>query len=86
MATERHPNSPLAKKSEKTVTFIGPDGNPLEVVSNISAAALKILKRQGFRKESEIFKEQEDAAEEKAADAEEAVEKKTPAKKATQPK
>lgn len=82
MASERHPNAPLEKKSDKTVTFIGPDGNELEVVSNISKAALAILKRQGFRKQSEVFKEQEEAAEEKAAEAEEAVDKKAPAKKA----
>lgn len=81
-----HPNSPLEKKSEKTVTFIGPDGNPLEVVSNISKAALAILKRQGFRKESEIHREQEEEAEAKADEAEEKQAAKAPAKKAAAPK
>lgn len=57
----RTPSFPGAK-SDKTVTFVGSDGNEIEVVSNISKGALKLLKKQGFRKQSEVHKEQEEAA------------------------
>ena len=65
MTEKRHPQALPEPKSERTVTFVGPDGNELEVVSNISKAGLAVLKRQGFRKQSEVFKEQEERALEK---------------------
>lgn len=58
-------------KSDKTVTFVGPDGNEIEVVSNISKGALRLLKKQGFRKQSEVLREQEEAALAKDRSAEE---------------
>lgn len=61
----RVPSFPGAK-GEKTVTFVGADGNELEVVSTISKAALKLLKKQGYRKQSEVLREQEDRALDKA--------------------
>lgn len=47
------------EKSNKTVTFVGTDGQKLEVISNISKAALKILRKQGYKKESEHLKDLE---------------------------
>ena len=50
------------EKSEKAVTFVGEDGQKLEVISNISKPALAILTKQGYKKQSRRDKEQEDAA------------------------
>ena len=87
MTEKRHPQALPEPKSERTVTFVGPDGNELEVVSNISKAGLAVLKRQGFRKQSDVFKEQEERTLEKdekveAEDDEEPAPRKAPAKKA----
>jgi len=49
-------------KSNETVTFIGSDGNPLEVVKSISKQGLALLKKQGYVKESEYLRKQEQAA------------------------
>ena len=57
----RTPSSPKPK-GDKTVTFIGSDGNELEVLASISKPALRILKKQGYRKQSEVLREQEEAA------------------------
>ena len=57
-----HPNSPLKPKSEKTVRFIGEDGQVLDVVTSISKGALSILRKQGYKKESEREKELEELA------------------------
>jgi predicted Fe-Mo cluster-binding NifX family protein len=54
------------QKSDKTVTFVGEDGQEIEVVSNITPAALKILKKQGYKKQSQRTREQEEAALKKA--------------------
>lgn len=53
-------------KPEKTVTYVGSDGNELEVVANASPQALRILKKQGFKKQSEVFRDEDEAAEAKA--------------------
>ena len=79
----RHPQSLPEPKSEETITYVGSDGNELEVVADASPAAIAILKRQGFRPLQEVFDEEDEAALEKAEKAEEAVAaKKAPAKKA----
>jgi len=71
------------KKAEKTVTYVDGAGNKLEVVTDASKAALRILKKQGFRKESDVHKEQDEASFDKDDQLEEAKEaKKAPAKKA----
>ena len=81
--TERNPLAGPKPKTEKTVTYVGPDGNELEVIADIGKAALAVLKRQGFRKQQDIFDEEDEAALEKAEKAEEAqAAKKAPAKKA----
>ena len=49
-------------KGDKTVTFVGPDGNTLEVLASIDKNALAILKRRGFKKQSQALREQEEAA------------------------
>lgn len=64
------------KKSEKTVTFVGEDGQSIEVVSNISKAGLAVLKKQGYKKQSERDKEQEDEALKKANSTESTAPKK----------
>lgn len=60
---------PLDKPYEKateTVTFEGEDGQEIEVVKNISPGALAVLKKQGYKKQSQRHREQEDEAEKKA--------------------
>jgi hypothetical protein len=54
------------EKSNKTVTFVGADGQELEVISNISKPALAILKKQGYKKQSEVHRQQEEDALKKA--------------------
>lgn len=63
----RIPSFPGAKSNE-TVTFVGDDGNTIEVVKNISPGALKLLKKRGFKKQSTVLREQEEAALKKAND------------------
>lgn len=75
----RTPTSP-EPKGDKTVTFVGPDGNELEVLSSIPKGALRLLKKQGYRKQSEALKEQEERALEKESGA--SSDEKAPAKKA----
>lgn len=65
----RVPTSP-EPKGDKTVTFVGSDGNELEVLSSISKQGLKILRKQGYRKKSEVLREQQKSAEEKEQEAE----------------
>lgn len=48
----RTPTSPKPK-SDKTVTFVGEDGQEIEVVTSISKGALAVLKKQGYKKKSE---------------------------------
>lgn len=69
------------KKSEKTVTFVGEDGQEIEVISNISKPALAVLKKQGYKKQSERQQEQEDEALKKADSVSHS--EPTPSKKAT---
>lgn len=57
----RIPAFPGAKSSE-TVTFVGPDGNTIEVVKNIDKGALAVLKKRGFKSQTRALKEQEEAA------------------------
>ena len=57
----RFPATP-EPKADETVTFVGPDGNTIEVVKNISKAALAILKKRGFRSATRAQKEEEEAA------------------------
>ena len=57
----RVPSFPGAKGDE-TQTFVGPDGNTIEVVKSISKDALAILKRRGFKSQTRAQKEQEEAA------------------------
>ena len=54
------------QKSDKTVTFVGEDGQEIEVISNISKAGLAVLKKQGYKKQSDRHREQEEAALRKA--------------------
>lgn len=54
------------KKSGETVTFVGEDGQEIEVIKNITKPALRILKKQGYKKQSERHRDQEDAALKKA--------------------
>lgn len=54
------------QKSDKTVTFVGDDGQEIEVVSNISKGALKVLKKQGYKKQSERHRQLEEEALKKA--------------------
>ena len=61
----RTPSFP-GEKSEETVTFVGTDGNTIEVVKNIDKQGLAILKKRGFKKQSTALREQEEAALEKA--------------------
>jgi len=49
-------------KSEETQTFVGPDGNTIEVVKSIDKNALAILKRRGYKSQARALKEQEEAA------------------------
>jgi hypothetical protein len=70
-------------KSTRTVTFVGPDGSVLPVVSDISKSALAVLRKLGYKKESEAIQEQEEAALAKEETAEEAVAKRTPRNKPT---
>lgn len=49
-------------KSKETQTFVGPDGNTLEVVKSIDKNALAILKRRGFKSQTRALREQEEAA------------------------
>jgi hypothetical protein len=58
-------NKPF-EKSNKTVTFVGEDGTVLEVISNISKPALAVLRKQGYKKQSERDQELEDEALKKA--------------------
>ena len=62
----RIPSAP-APKSPETQTFVGPDGNTLEVIKSIDRNALAILKKRGFKSQARAQKEQEEAALEKAA-------------------
>lgn len=62
----RTPSAP-EPKGDKTVTFVGDDGNELEVLASISKGALKVLKKQGYVKQSEHLRRQEEAAERKAS-------------------
>lgn len=78
----KNPLGGPAPKTEETVTYVGSDGNELEVVADASPAAIAILKRQGFRPLQEVFDEEDEAALEKAEKAEESQAKKAPAKKA----
>jgi hypothetical protein len=64
----RTPSTP-EPKGDKTVTFVGADGNELEVLSSITKGALRVLKKQGYVKQSEHLRKQEDAAERKASGA-----------------
>lgn len=57
----RVPSFPGAK-SEETQTFVGPDGQTLEVVKSISKNALAILKRRGFKSETRHQREMEEEA------------------------
>lgn len=57
----RVPGFPGAK-GDKTVTFVGADGAELEVLSTISPKALALLKKQGYRKQTEVLREQEERA------------------------
>lgn len=57
----RVPSSPEPKSNE-TQTFVGPDGNTIEVIKSISKDALAILKRRGFKSQTRALKEQEEAA------------------------
>lgn len=57
----RTPSAP-EPKGDKTVTFVGDDGNELEVLASISKAALRVLKKQGYKKQSEVLKKQEEDA------------------------
>ncbi|AZS06574.1 hypothetical protein SEA_JACOREN57_7 [Mycobacterium phage JacoRen57] len=77
----RTPSTP-APKGDKTVTFVGPDGNELEVLSSITKGALRVLKKQGYRKQSEVFKEQEENALKKERAAEDEPKKAAPKKAA----
>lgn len=57
----RVPSFPGAKGDE-TQTFVGPDGNTLEVVKSIDKNALAILKRRGYKSQTRAQREQEEAA------------------------
>jgi protein-tyrosine-phosphatase len=75
-------NKPF-EKSDKTVTFVGEDGQEIEVISNISKGALAVLKKQGYKKQTERHKEQEEEALKKADTVSTSGDDPTPPKKAT---
>ncbi len=55
---KRHPQSLPDPKSQKTVTFVNPNGPneaPLEVISTVSKAELRILKKRGYVQASKIL-------------------------------
>ncbi|UOW93077.1 hypothetical protein SEA_NOSHOW_8 [Mycobacterium phage NoShow] len=57
----RIPSYPGAK-SDETQTFVGPDGNTIEVTKSIDKQALAILKKRGFKSQTRALREQEEAA------------------------
>lgn len=61
---KRHPQSLPDPKSEKTVTFVNPNSPneaPLEVISTVSRAELRILKKAGYVQASKVLAPDKDA-------------------------